>query len=298
MAADAATAWLRLALTPGIGAARARALLDAFGEPSALFLTGDQTRVHSASGSHHARLSDLCGPVVAAALTDAPTESVALALERSARWLAGGDQRSVLSMADPDYPAALLHLADPPVLLFAHGRRELLGRAGLAIVGSRNATHQGNRNAAAFAAHLGRAGLAIVSGLAAGIDAAAHRGALDAGAATVAVLGTGIDMVYPPAHAALCARIAGEGLLLSEFAPGADALPFHFPRRNRLIAALSLGVLVVEAAPHSGSLITARLAAELGREVFAIPGSIHSPLSRGCHPVSYTHLTLPTNREV
>jgi len=283
MAPAAGPAWLRLALTPGMGAARARALLDVFGEPGAIFQAAGNDNPNTASGQHRARLAALCGPALAAALMDAPTDSLALALERSVRWLAGGRQRSLVCMTDADYPAGLLQLADAPLLLFAHGRRELLGRPGLAIVGSRNASRQGSRNAAAFAAHLGRTGLAILSGMAAGIDAAAHQGALDAGADTVAVLGTGIDVVYPPAHVGLCARISGEGLLLSEFAPGEGPLPFHFPRRNRIIAALSRGVLVVEAATHSGSLITARLAADLGREVFAIPGSIHSPLSRGCH---------------
>jgi DNA processing protein len=283
MAPDAGTAWLRLALTPGIGATRARALLDAFGDVGAIFRADEHRPGNTAGGSHRARLSALCGTAAAAALLEPADGALAIAIERSAQWLAVGGSRSLICLTDVDYPAALLQLADAPVALFAQGRRELLGGAGLAIVGSRNATRQGSRNAAAFAANLGRAGLVILSGLAAGIDAAAHEGALDAGAATVAVLGTGIDIVYPRGNAALTARIAAEGLLLSEFAAGEDPLPFHFPRRNRLIAALARGVLVVEAAPHSGSLITARLAADLGREVFAIPGSIHSPLSRGCH---------------
>jgi len=283
MATDAAMAWLRLAFTPGLPAAHARALLEAFGDPGAIFATNNHDHVTAADGTHRARLSALCGTAIAGALLAPPSGSFALVLQRSAQWLAGGGNHSLVCMNDADYPAELRQLADAPLVLFAQGRRELLGRAALAVVGSRNATRQGARNAAAFAAHLGRAGLTIVSGLAAGIDAAAHEGALDAGADTVAVLGTGIDVVYPAAHAALTARIAAQGLLLSEYAAGSEPLPFHFPRRNRLIAALSRGVLVVEAAPQSGSLITARLAADLGREVFAIPGSIHSPLSRGCH---------------
>jgi DNA processing protein len=274
---DEATAWLRLALTPGVGPSRTRALLGEFGLPTALF----DAEAHSAQ--RRVRLLALCGETGASALLEPPAPATAAAIARSLDWLAGGTDRSLVCIADTDFPQALLELADAPIVLYAQGRRELLGRVGLAIVGSRNATRQGEQNAAAFAAHLGRAGLCIVSGMASGIDAAAHRGALEAGADTIALLGTGIDCVYPAGNQALSARIAREGLLLSEFALGAAAQPYHFPRRNRLIAALSRGVLVVEAALRSGSLITARLAAEVGREVFAIPGSIHSPLSRGCH---------------
>jgi len=283
MAPDAGAGdWLRLAFAPGLGAARARVLLEAFGNATAIFGIDLETKSRSRE-SHRARLGALCGPAAADELLAPPVAATAQAIERAGQWLAGGPGRSLLRLGDADYPAELLQLSDAPVLLFAHGHRELLGRPGLAIVGSRNATRQGARNAADFAAHLGRAGLVIISGLAAGIDAAAHEGALAAGAGTIALLGTGIDIAYPPGNAALTARIAAEGLLLSELPPGAGPIAFHFPRRNRLIAALARGVLVVEAAPQSGSLITARLAADLGREVFAIPGSIHSPLSRGCH---------------
>jgi DNA processing protein len=179
----------------------------------------------------------------------------------------------------------LLQLSDPPPLLYLQGRRELLRRPALAIVGSRSATRQGETNAEAFAAHLCACGLTIVSGLARGIDAAAHRGALGcaAEASTIAILGTGADAVYPVANRELASRIAQHGLLVSEYPLGTPALAHNFPRRNRLIAAASCGVLVVEAALHSGSLITAKVAAELGREVMAIPGSIHSPVARGCH---------------
>ena len=191
--------------------------------------------------------------------------------------------RAVLTLGDPRYPAALLETVDPPLLLFAEGRLEVLDTPMLALVGSRNPTPQGLDNARAFAEHLGRAGWTIVSGLAMGIDGAAHEGALDGGGATVAVVGTGLDTVYPRRHVPLAERIARGGLLLSEYTLGAPSAARHFPERNRIIAGLSRGTLVVEAALQSGSLITARLASEAGREVFAIPGSIHSPLARGCH---------------
>jgi DNA processing protein len=266
-------AWLRLALTPGLGSVPARALLAHFGLPTAIF-----------SGALTLReLASVVGEELALVLHAPPAKPVAETMERTLAWLAGGPQRHVITLADAAYPAGLLALSDPPLLLTAEGRTELLSQAALAIVGSRNATRQGALNAAAFASHLGRAGLCIVSGLARGIDAAAHRGALDAGCATIALLGTGSDIIYPPSHRSLAAAIARDGLLLSELPVGTPPRPGNFPRRNRLIAALSRGVLVVEAAVQSGSLITARLAAELGREVFAIPGSIHAPLARGCH---------------
>ena len=163
------------------------------------------------------------------------------------------------------------------------GRIELLQAPAVAVVGSRNPTPQGLDNARAFAAHLSQAGWVVVSGLALGVDAAAHEAALAGGAGTIAVVGTGLDVVYPGRHRALTARIAAEGLVVSEFAIGTPALAENFPIRNRIIAGLARGTLVVEAAVQSGSLITARLAAEAGREVFAIPGSIHSPTARGCH---------------
>lgn len=209
------------------------------------------------------------------------------------RWLGAaeaGVPRRILTLDDTDYPPALLQTAGPPPLLYAMGRFAHDLRAlppCIAIVGSRNPTPQGAANAQAFALTLAQAGLAVVSGLALGIDGAAHEGALqcnaDERALTVAVVGTGLDRVYPKRHAELARRIAQRGLLLSEFAPGMPPLPANFPQRNRVIAGLSLGTLVVEAALESGSLITARMAADQGREVFAIPGSIHSPLARGCH---------------
>lgn len=189
----------------------------------------------------------------------------------------------ILTLRSPTYPVLLGELHDAPPVLFVHGNPDVLGHLQLAIVGSRNPTTGGTRNAEDFAAHLAAAGLTITSGLALGIDAAGHRGALEASGTTVAVLGTGPDRVYPARHRDLAHQIAEHGALVSELAPATGPRPEHFPRRNRLISGLSLGTLVVEAAPRSGSLITAQHALEQGREVFAIPGSIHNPLARGCH---------------
>ena len=197
------------------------------------------------------------------------------------RALAGND---VVTWADADYPSRLRELIDAPLALYIHGNRALLAKPQLAIVGSRNPTPTGIETAHAFAAALAASGLTIVSGLALGIDAAAHRGAVATNGATIAVMGTGLDRVYPARHRTLAHDIAqAGGLLMSELPLGSPPRREHFPRRNRLISGMSAGVLVVEAAVQSGSLITARLANEQGREVFAIPGSIHSPLARGCH---------------
>ncbi|MEO8485245.1 MAG: DNA-processing protein DprA [Betaproteobacteria bacterium] len=202
--------------------------------------------------------------------------------EKTLAWLAAPGHR-LLAWEDVDYPRALLEIADPPLVLYALGRVELLARPALAIVGSRHGTPQGCEDASAFARTLADAGLTIVSGLAQGIDAAAHRGALPTPASTIAVTGTGPDRVYPASQRDLAHAIVGRGCLVTEFAPGTPPLKGNFPRRNRLIAGLARGVLVVEAAPGSGSLITARCANEQGRDVFAVPGSIHSPLSKGPH---------------
>ncbi|MFP5418392.1 MAG: DNA-processing protein DprA [Gammaproteobacteria bacterium] len=203
-------------------------------------------------------------------------------LDAAHAWLAQPGN-SLMTLADTDYPPALLEIADPPAVLYCKGRRALLRQPALGIVGSRNATPQGVRDAEAFAHALSDAGLTIVSGLALGIDAAAHRGGLAGAGASIAVIGTGLDRIYPARNKALAHALAETGLIVSEFPLGTAPLPGHFPRRNRLISGLSRGVLVVEAAPGSGSLITARVATEQGRDVFAIPGSIHSPLARGCH---------------
>jgi DNA processing protein len=260
-------AWLKLSLTPGVSGEAARRLLRAYGGPE---------RVLAAARGELARhVPD----AVAAALKQG---DVGDALAAAARWLEDPANR-VLTLADAAYPPQLLQIADPPPLLYVKGRAELLSHPAIAVVGSRNATAQGAANAEAFARTLSDAGLTVVSGLALGVDAAAHRGGLAGRAGSVAVLGTGADIVYPARNRALAHELAARGVLVSEFPLGTAALPGNFPRRNRLISGLALGCLVVEAAADSGSLITARLAAEQGREVFAIPGSIHSPLAKGCH---------------
>ena len=190
---------------------------------------------------------------------------------------------AIVTMADADYPEPLRHIHDGPLVLYVRGDRSLLGREQIGIVGSRNATRAGLEHARSFAAALGQKGLLVTSGLALGVDGAAHAGALDAGFPTVAVIGNGVDKPYPYRHRTLSERIAGEGVIVSEYPPGTSAKAGHFPRRNRIISGLSRGILVVEAGLKSGSLITARLALEQGREVFAIPGSVHNPLARGCH---------------
>ena len=259
--------WLQLSLTPGIGAAAVRAMLRQFGLPQSIL---DRKR------------SELAPYVRAEALAALDSPRVIEATERALGWLEAPGHH-VVTLADEAYPRLLLEIADPPPVLYAAGSLEVLQRPALAIVGSRNATAQGERNAESFAHALSDSGFTIVSGLALGIDAAAHRGGLAGRGSTIAVLGTGIDVAYPQRNARLADEIAARGLLLSEFPLGTAPAPTHFPRRNRLISGLAQGCLVVEAALASGSLITARAAAEQGREVFALPGSIHSPLSKGCH---------------
>jgi DNA processing protein len=276
MDSEERTAWLRLALTPEVGPRTARTLLTAFGLPQMVFGAGRQA------------LARHVAEPLAAALSAAPAPELQAAIQATERWLALDPAHALLTLADAAYPQALLTTADPPAVLFAIGDPGLLNRPALAIVGSRSASQQGAANAGAFALHLARAGLTIVSGLALGIDAAAHRGALKALAdggtsSTIAVVGTGVDVIYPPSNRALTLEVRARGVVISEFPLGLPGIAHNFPRRNRLIAGLARGVLVVEAALHSGSLITARLAAEMGREVFAIPGSIHSPTARGCH---------------
>lgn len=260
--------WLRLTLVAGVGAAAQRALLKALGPPDRILAASRGT------------LTGIVGSETAERLRNGPAPET---LEAALAWLDEPGNR-ILTLADPDYPPALLEIPDPPTLLYLKGDAGLLARPALAVVGARSATPQGLDNARAFARALAEAGLNIVSGLALGIDTAAHRGALEAAdGRTVAVIGTGADRVYPARNRDLAHRIAERGAIVSEFPLGTPPLAHNFPRRNRIIAGLALGVLVVEAAPDSGSLITARLAGENGREVLAIPGSIHSPLARGCH---------------
>ena len=268
--ADERAAWLRLLLSDGVGPVAARRLLAAFGGAAAVF------------DAPASAWREVVGRAAADALARPPSD-LDTHVAATEAWLAGGTDRALWTLGDAEYPPPLLQIAAPPLLLFAHGDARWLRPPALAVVGSRNPTAQGVDNARAFSRALSDAGFVIVSGLALGIDAAAHEGALDGAGGTIAVVGTGPDRVYPARHHALAHRIAERGLILSEFVPGAPPLSEHFPRRNRLIAGLARGTLVVEAALRSGSLITARLAAEAGREVFAIPGSIHAPQARGCH---------------
>lgn len=266
-AAHPLSGWLRLTLTPGLGPATQRQLLAAFGPPEAIY------------SATPAALAAVVGETTSRLLLE---HDASTAVDTALAWLAESGN-AVLTLGDAAYPATLLEIPDPPVLLYVKGDARLLSRPSLAVVGARNATPQGEANAEAFSAALSATGFGIVSGLALGIDAAAHRGGLAGDGRTVAVIGTGADRIYPARNAVLARRIAEAGAIVSEYPLGSGPLAHHFPRRNRLIAGLSCGVLVVEAAVKSGSLITARLAGDCGREVFAIPGSIHSPLSRGCH---------------
>lgn len=264
---DEALHWVALSLVPGLGGEGYRRLLSAFGPPD---------RIRAAS---LAALSAVVERKTAAAILDTAGGDL---LKQTREWLEQPGNH-VVTLADPEYPQSLLQIPDPPPLLYVKGRRELLNRPALAVVGSRNATVQGKKDARSFAETLSASGLCIVSGLALGIDAAAHEGGLAAPGASIAVVGTGLDIVYPAANRALAHRLAEDGAIVSEFALGTPSMAGNFPRRNRIISGLARGVLVVEAAVRSGSLITARLAGEQGREVFAIPGSIHSALSKGCH---------------
>ena len=276
---DGLAAWLRLMATEGVGTQTARDLLSHFGLPEEIFDAGFsalQKRV----------------PEKIARILSAPiTPDVQAHIEQTLAW-ATQDNNHVITLADANYPQALLRIADPPTLLYAKGNDALLNKPAIAIVGSRNASAQGMLNADRFAQNLSDAGLTVVSGLALGIDTGAHTGAIQSAKAankatnagsSIAVIGTGLDIVYPAANRALAHQLADVGCIISEYPLGTPAIAHNFPRRNRIISGLSLGVLVVEAAAQSGSLITARSALEQGREVFAIPGSIHSPLAKGCH---------------
>ncbi|MFL9867947.1 DNA-processing protein DprA [Paraburkholderia fungorum] len=265
-------AWLRLALAPGLKPAALRLLLGAFGLPAAIFNQPLEA------------LAEIAGETAARAVLAPPIPDFDAQLDAVIAWreLPGNH---VVTLDDPAYPPALLTMTDPPPLLYIKGRLNLLHTKAVAMVGSRSATPQGAEDAERFARELSQAGVTIVSGLALGIDGAAHRGGLEGVGGTVAVIGTGADLVYPAAHHALARQIAAQGAILSEWPLGTPARAANFPQRNRLIAGLVSGVVIVEAAMRSGSLITARLANEMGRDIFALPGSIHAPLSRGCHRI-------------
>lgn len=261
--------WITLSLIPGLGGETYRRLLTAFGLPAQILQT-------SAS-----RLREVVDVNVAARIADGESP-YAEKLEMALAWLQQPGN-GLLTLADKDYPPALLEIADPPPLLYVKGDAARLRQPCMAIVGSRNATPQGLATAESFAQALSESGWCVASGMALGIDGAAHRGALKGRAGTIAVVGTGLDVVYPARHRDLAHEIVDQGVMVSEFALGTASIASNFPRRNRIISGLARGVLVVEANLQSGSLITARLAAEQGREVFAIPGSIHAPQSKGCH---------------
>jgi DNA processing protein len=270
MSAAKLAAWLRLERAGGIGPRTGVKLIEAFGSIEAVFDAGP------------AALAAHLNAAQARALQTPVSSELQGLIEATLRWRERPGHQ-VLALGEPGYPDLLANIPDPPLLLYIKGRVELLESPMLAIVGSRNASAQGKVNALAFAESLSGAGLCIVSGLALGIDAAAHEGALKGPGSTVAVVGTGPDLVYPARNRALCERIGIEGCIVSEYPIGTPPLPGNFPKRNRIISGLAAGVLVVEAAAQSGSLITARQAAEQGREVFAIPGSIHAALAKGCH---------------
>jgi DNA processing protein len=262
--------WLRLEQTAGVGSDTARKLLAVFGLPANIF------------SADLSALNKLVPERIALALLAPASSAFQAQLERTYQWCQQtGNQ--VLTLVDPAYPRALLEISDPPILIYVKGRHELLTARSMAVVGSRNATAQGISHAEKFSEALSQAGLTISSGMAAGIDAAAHQGGLRGRGSTIAVIGTGADIVYPARNRALAHLIANDGCIVSEYPLGMPAIASNFPRRNRIISGLAQGVLVIEAAAQSGSLITARMAAEQGRDVFAIPGSIHSPLSKGCH---------------
>ena len=276
---DGLAAWLRLMATEGVGTQTARDLLTHFGLPEEIFNAG--------FSALQKRIPEKIARILSAPI--AP--DIQTHIEQTLAW-AAQENNHVITLADTSYPQALLRIADPPTLLYVKGNSALLNKPSIAIVGSRNASAQGMLNADRFAQNLSDARLTVVSGLALGIDTGAHTGALQSAKAankatnigsSIAVVGTGLDIVYPAANRALAHQLADVGCIISEYPLGTPAIAHNFPRRNRIISGLSLGVLVVEAAAQSGSLITARSALEQGREVFAIPGSIHSPLAKGCH---------------
>jgi DNA processing protein len=259
--------WLTLSQIPGLGNEGLRQLLQSLGSPAAVLTTPVST------------LKQIVRPAIANAISNDPEVN---ALDPVWAWL-DDPLNHIVTLADAEYPQALLNIPDPPVILYVKGRLDLLNHSSLAVVGSRNASTQGIRNAEAFSQVISEADLCIVSGMAHGIDSAAHLGGLAARGSSIAVVGTGLDKVYPSANRDLAHQLALKGALISEFPLGTPPLAHNFPRRNRIISGLSVGCLVVEADLKSGSLITARMALEQGREVFAIPGSIHMQQYKGCH---------------
>lgn len=259
--------WLRMHEIQGLGRQTTYQLLKAFGSAEAIF------------AASHANLRKVVSDDIA---NQIKAETVSDQIKITLEWLAEPNNH-LITLADEDYPRLLLETPDPPPILFAKGQLSCLQQPSIAIVGSRNPTAQGEKNAHDFAMLLAEFGFTIVSGLAIGIDAAAHRGALASNGKTIAVVGTGLDIVYPAKHRELAHEIIKQGLLISEFSLGTPSLPQNFVQRNRVISGLSMGCLVVEASLQSGSLITAKFATEQDRDVFAIPGSIHSPQSKGCH---------------
>jgi DNA processing protein len=267
--------WLLLSCLPKFGGRRQQAVIEGIGELGKLLTSNAATlralglQADTISAIEAWQTGNISHPLV----------TRALAIYRDCQHY----HIDLMTRADSDYPSCLRHIHDAPLVLYLKGDRSLIQKPQVAIVGSRNASRAGLEHARAFAAALGQRGLLVTSGLALGVDGAPHSGALDAGFPTIAVIGNGIDCPYPSRHRRLASRVVSDGLLVSEYPPGTDARPAHFPKRNRIISGLSRGILVVEAGLKSGSLITARLALEQGREVFAIPGSIHNPLARGCH---------------
>ncbi len=260
-------AWLALSLTKGLGGEGARSLLKAFGSPEAIYAASP------------ASLKPFVTAPVAATIANGIDDNI---LVPTLFWLEDSNNH-IVTLADSAFPQALLNIPDPPLLLYVKGRLDLLNHSAFAIIGSRNATPQGISNAEAFSRALSATNLCIISGLAHGIDAAAHRGALPQCGSSIAVVGTGLDRVYPAANHDLAHSLSTDGAVISEFPLGTPPIASNFPRRNRIISGMSMGCLIVEAGLQSGSLITARLALEQGKDVFAIPGSIHSPQSKGCH---------------
>lgn len=273
--------WISLNFIPGLGNAGICQLLAKFGSPEAIF-----------SAKNH-QLREVVDENIARKILNGINAEL---IQPTLDWLQK-DNAHIVTLADDSYPKSLLEISNPPVLLYAIGDFRWLNHPSIAIVGSRNSTPQGEKNAEDFAESLCHYGLCVVSGMALGIDAAAHLGAIKANGATIAVVGTGLDIVYPARHRDLAHKIAERGLILSEFPLGTPSKAQNFPRRNRIISGLSLGCLVVEANVDSGSLITARMAIEHGREVFAIPGSIHSPVAKGCHQLIKQGAKLVENTE-